>query len=117
MMYEWFADQVYELENFDSTFNYHNYGYDSELFTTDPYLAGNYTVTALSYLDDGTPFVASYEGKTKPIFGTQFHPEKPVTGFYSRSKGYHEWNQIRFNKVFIENRAFVLLSCHSFNCN
>lgn len=102
-MYSWFGDQVFELEQNDYTFNYHKYGLDPDFFLEDEYLQALLEVTAISRLDDGTPFVASYEGKDGlPFFGTQYHPEKPVTGFYSKSKGYHEWEQIRMNKVFIE---------------
>ena len=59
------------------TYNSHRYGIAPETFESDNGLAKFWDVTSESFMPNGTAFVASIEAKNYPVFGTQFHPEKP----------------------------------------
>jgi gamma-glutamyl hydrolase len=71
-----------------------------------------FEVTAISYMPDGRPFVASIESKKYPIFGTQFHPEQAVL-FYGPNHADHSWLSIRLNRHFAD--YFIYLARHSPN--
>ena len=51
-------------------YNSHHYGVNPEKFKSDKGLNSMYEVTAVSLLEDGSPFVASIEGKKYPFYGT-----------------------------------------------
>jgi len=57
-------------------------------------LANFWDVTSLSYTLNGTAFVASIEAKDYPIFGTQFHPEKPSQLWIDEYNIDHSWENI-----------------------
>jgi len=63
------------FEDHNITWNGHNWAVNPASFETDAGLKEMFEVTAISYMPDGRPFVASVEGKKYPFFGTQFHPE------------------------------------------
>lgn len=71
-----------------------------------------FEVTAISYMPDGRPFVASIEGRKYPIFGTQFHPEQAVL-FYGPNNADHSWLSIQLNRHFAD--YFVYLARHNTN--
>jgi len=54
-----------------------------------------FKVTAISYDGDNKPFVAAYEGRNLPIFGTQFHPEK--SSFEWKAHANHHLNSIKIS--------------------
>ena len=68
-MYGWLEEEAYFFEDHALTYNSHAHAIDPNYFETDENLSKLYTLTAVSYLDENTPFTASFEGKDYPIFG------------------------------------------------
>jgi gamma-glutamyl hydrolase len=62
------------LANNPSTPNFHNNGISPQNFTLSG-LDEFYTNLATSIDDNGSTFIASFEAKSYPIWGSQFHPE------------------------------------------
>lgn len=54
----------------------------------------------MSYNETGSEFLASFEGKRFPIYGTQFHPEKPYSVFSANSGINHSWESISVQRKF-----------------
>ncbi len=52
------------------TFNAHSFAISPEYFESDQSLREFWDVTSLSYMPNGTAFVASIEAKEYPIFAT-----------------------------------------------
>jgi imidazoleglycerol phosphate synthase glutamine amidotransferase subunit HisH len=63
-------------------------------FFNDTNLTQIFNVTAISYMPDGRPFVASIESERYPFFGTQFHPEKSSRVFDIEANVNHSWMDI-----------------------
>ena len=112
-MYEWLGDEAYFLEDHAYSFNSHSHSVSPTYFESDENLKELYTLTAVSYLDDGTPFGASFEGKDYPIFATQFHPEKTSHIYYEGKGINHEWMSVQLNRHFAD--YFVYLARHNTN--
>mmetsp|Transcript_24645 Transcript_24645/g.38315 ORF Transcript_24645/g.38315 Transcript_24645/m.38315 type:complete len:193 (+) Transcript_24645:282-860(+) len=66
-----------EYGSHNYTYNSHDLAVGPETYETDAGLKDFWDVTALSYLINGTAFVASIEAKDYPFFATQYHPERP----------------------------------------
>ena len=62
------------------TMNNHAYGVSPDAFTK--YLSNNLTALTTSVDRKGKTFISAMEGKQWPIFGSQFHPEKPMFEWY-----------------------------------
>lgn len=58
------------------TMNNHGSGITPPHFTQSSQLTSIYNLVATSTDRKGKEFVSVFEGKTMPIYGTQFHPEK-----------------------------------------
>lgn len=58
------------------TLNAHEDGVTPEDFYANRLLAENFDVLGIGHDKQSKPFVDAFEGKTMPIFGVQFHPEK-----------------------------------------
>jgi len=82
--------------------NSHSYGVDPQKFDTDKGLSSLFTLTSISYEPEGDmrPFTASMESEKYPIFGVQFHPEKPSFMFTDNSGVNHSWESIELNQSF-----------------
>ena len=61
-----------------------------------------FTPTAISYDNQGVPFVASMESKDYPFFATQYHPEKAQFIFYPGPKIDHSDASIFYNRYFAD---------------
>jgi len=97
---------AYEFERKNFTYNSHRYGISPDTFKTDKGLAKFWDVTSESFMPNGTAFVASIEAKNYPIFGTQFHPEKPSELWVDGLNVNHSWEsielQMHFSRFFVE---------------
>ena len=74
------------------TVNLHSLGVAPADFAGAPPLARDFEVLATNVDRAGRPFVSSFEGRALPIYGSQFHPEKPqfeFTGAYPIPHGWH----------------------------
>ena len=99
-MYSDLGPQAYEFTTHNFTYNSHTYGFHPETFESDPGLKEFWTVTSHSIAPDGTPFVASIEAKNYPIYGTQYHPEKPSELWVDGDNINHTWESIQLNDHF-----------------
>jgi len=61
---------------------------------SDKKLKEFWDVTSISLMPNGTEFTASIESKNYPIFGTQFHPEKPSQLWVDGYNINHSWESI-----------------------
>lgn len=93
-MYAWLGDKAFLFENYNFTYNAHHWGMDPNKFKTDKGLSSMFFHTAISYMPDGRPFVASIESAKYPFYGTQFHPEKPARVFREDLFIDHSWMAI-----------------------
>ena len=74
------------------TENLHVQGVEPAAFAANAALAANYTVLTTNVDRQGRPFVSSFEGKLAPVYGSQFHSEKPAwewTADYAIPHTYH----------------------------
>lgn len=102
-MFKDLGAQAYKFEETPMTLNSHHYSVDPDLFTTDASLAAFYKLTSVSYTPaEGDPFGASMEAYNYPFFGTQFHPEKPMTMFNDGTGINHTWESITLNRYFAD---------------
>jgi len=60
-MYNWLGDRAFLFENYNVTYNAHHWGMNPNKFKTDKGLSALFHHTAISYMSDGRPFVASIE--------------------------------------------------------
>jgi len=58
------------------TINAHNYGVDPSSYVSNSFLYNNFSVLATNMDTTGHEFVSLVEGRSYPIYGSQFHPEK-----------------------------------------
>jgi gamma-glutamyl hydrolase len=56
--------------------NEHSYGLSSAAFAYSQDLTSQVTVLSTNVDKDGKEFISSFEFNDKPVYGTQFHPEK-----------------------------------------
>ncbi|KNC47455.1 gamma-glutamyl hydrolase [Thecamonas trahens ATCC 50062] len=63
------------------TSNLHHSGVTPETFATNAKLTSFLTVLSTNRGRKGRAFVSSFEGKTMPVYGTQYHPERPAYEF------------------------------------
>ena len=99
------------------TMNSHGGAFDPDIFNTDPYLKGNFSVLGISYDRWDQPFVALIESKKElglKWFGAQFHPEKPSYEFNSVTDTDipHNLDSIYVNQYFVE---FFIDECRESN--
>ena len=59
------------------TTNLHHDGVDPKTFVSNAKLAGFFDVLSTNVDTSGHPFVSTIEGKNKPVYGVQWHPERP----------------------------------------
>lgn len=95
-MYSLFGEEEIDaLEKHSLTLNSHLFGVDPTKFKKSVKINELFKLTAISVNETNHPFVASFEGNQLPIYGTQFHPEKPFSVFAENSGINHSWESIR----------------------
>jgi len=67
------------LEKKKSTMQNHKYGISVEDFMSNLHLRRFYNILATSIDNEGKTYVSAMEGKSHPIYGVQFHPERQKT--------------------------------------
>jgi len=93
-MFEGLGPAALDLHLKNMTYNSHNFGISPKTFETDAGLKKFWDVTSVSFMPNGTAFTASIEAKNYPIFGTQFHPEKPSELWIDGYNIDHSWESI-----------------------
>ena len=63
----------------------HNYTIEFNEWKKNENLRTNFTITSFTSNGNSTPYAASVEGTQMPVFGTQFHPEKPGNEWANRA--------------------------------
>lgn len=101
-MYNGFGQNAHEFEKKNLTWNGHVYGIAPDTFKTDHGLASFWDVNSVSFMPNGTAFVASIEAKHYPIFGTQFHPEMPSQLWVDGLNINHSWESIELQNYFAQ---------------
>jgi len=74
------------------TENLHVQGVEPSAFAANAALAASYALLTTNVDRKGRSFVSSFEGKLAPVYGSQFHPEKPAwewTADYAIPHTYH----------------------------
>lgn len=96
--YSLLGRNAFEFEHHNYTYNAHEWSLDPEKMESDAGLKDFWTLTAISHMpnngSDPLPIVASIEAKNYPIFGTQYHPEKPSQLWVEGFDINHEWDSI-----------------------
>ena len=108
--YESLGPKAMEFMKGNFTYNSHSWGLNPKHMITDEGLHNFWDLTAISFMpNNGThplPFVASIEAKKYPIFGTQYHPEKPSELWVDGKAINHSWESIslqsHFSKLLVE---------------
>lgn len=72
------------LVNENVTYNYHRFCYTEQSFSQSP-LKGNWRIMSLNHDKENVEYVSSIEHIKYPFYGVQFHPEKPLYEFVSKS--------------------------------
>ena len=62
-MYEWLGPEAYLFEDHNCTYNSHHWSMNPDKFNTDKGLMSMFKLTAVSYMPDGRPIVASIESE------------------------------------------------------
>eukprot|EP00347_Sterkiella_histriomuscorum_P022553 403338055 len=99
-MFAGLDEKAFLFESYNVTYNAHHWGMNPEKFQTDKGLMSIFKHTAISYMPDGRPFVASIESDQYPFFGSQFHPEKVSRVFKEELNVDHSWLSIGLNRHF-----------------
>ena len=108
--YRGLGNDAQEFTSKNLTYNSHDWGLNPDHIKSDKNLSNFWNLTALSYMPNnasaefphGMPFVASVEAKDYPIFGTQYHPEKPSSEWVPSKKINHSWRSIELQRHFGE---------------
>ncbi len=69
-VYNWLGAEAYLFEDHNVTYNAHHWSMNPDKFNTDKGLMSMFNLTAISYMPDGRPIVASVESEQYPFFGT-----------------------------------------------
>ena len=89
------SDLKTSLASENITYNTHNFGIRADKFTSDPNLRDFFTVLSTNKDSNGKDFVSTYEGKTMPVYGTQWHPEKAIFDWNPDKQINHSSSAIR----------------------
>ena len=112
-MFQGLGDTAFEFSHKNFTYNSHRYGISSDFLESDIQLKEFWDVTSISLMPNGTEFTASIEAKNYPIFGTQYHPEKPSQLWVDGYNINHSWESIKLQQHFSE--IFVAMSRYNPN--
>jgi GMP synthase-like glutamine amidotransferase len=88
---------VYDyLLNYNSTANFHTKCLTTKNVTATQLLEERIGVLSLNYDSNGLQFISSFEDVTRPFYGTQWHPEKPMFEWNVNNTGIpHTWEGVR----------------------
>eukprot|EP00698_Gefionella_okellyi_P006616 TRINITY_DN15940_c0_g1_i1.p1 TRINITY_DN15940_c0_g1~~TRINITY_DN15940_c0_g1_i1.p1 ORF type:complete len:312 (-),score=64.62 TRINITY_DN15940_c0_g1_i1:51-986(-) len=103
------------LDNQAVTMNNHAWGVSLSNYQANNNLTNFFNILSTNVDRAGKTFVSSVEGKTVPVYATQFHPEKPMYEWPVNSAINHDGDSIVANTYFAQ--FFVnqtRLSSHSF---
>jgi len=100
------------LSSHPVTMNNHEEGVTPSDFASHPMLANVFDVLATDVDRNGKAFVALIEGKTLPIYGAQFHPEKPPWEWWSEEVMQHTLPAVVGNSHFA---TFFVDECRKCN--
>ena len=70
MMFRGMGKEAYDFETGNYTYNSHLHAVNPELFKEDEGLKTFWDLTSVSFMPNGTAFVATIESKNYPIYGT-----------------------------------------------
>lgn len=101
-------DDLYLLSTRNMTYNSHTWGILAEHMRESVVLNKMFKITSTSTNEYDQTFVASFEGNTLPLFGTQFHPEKTIGIFNDHLHIDHSWDSIRVQRKFAD--SFVKMA-------
>jgi gamma-glutamyl hydrolase len=90
---------INDLGTLDITMNYHHLGVHPNMYDKYPELKEQLNVLATGTDRNKKPFIALIEGKNLPIYGAQFHPERPQYE-WGVSACPHSEEAIRANMIF-----------------
>lgn len=79
--------------------NQHSNGVSPDAWKLYPGL-NSYVVLSTNDDRQGLPFVSSIEHKTAPVYGVQFHPERPIFEVHDNEAGNHSLRSMRANQYF-----------------
>lgn len=86
--------------------NNHIFGVSPETFLSSPSLCESFTILSTNWDRQGKEFISTVEHVKFPIFGSQWHPEKPIYEWWARESMNHAPESIRANnemaRVFVE---------------
>eukprot|EP00347_Sterkiella_histriomuscorum_P001892 403370267 len=102
------------FENYNITYNHHNWGVSPDKFKTDKGLSSIFYPTSISKDNNGKSYVSSMESNQYPFFATQFHPEKAQFVFYPKTQIDHSTTAIFYNRYFSD---FFVNQCKLNNNN
>jgi gamma-glutamyl hydrolase len=72
------SDEIFSnLAKKNITANVHHFSIQPELYANNDLLKDMFEVLSYNHDRKGRPFVSSIEGRNLPIYGVQWHPEKP----------------------------------------
>ncbi|XP_071830449.1 gamma-glutamyl hydrolase-like [Apostichopus japonicus] len=95
------ADWILEaLQNDALTFNYHSFSVTPQDFNNAKSMKSTYKMVSISKNDDGREFVSVIEGNVYPLFGVQFHPEKPIFAWSPNTKVKHDALSVAVSRYF-----------------
>jgi len=109
------AAGVSTLSNHAVTMNNHHFGVSPDAFASDARLSSLFNVLSTNNDRAGKPFVSSIEGKSIPVYATQWHPEKnqfewnPTEGIDHSAQGVavmSQMSQFFVNQARLSTRAF-----------
>eukprot|EP00112_Aurelia_sp_Birch-Aquarium-sp1_P007176 Seg1782.10 transcript_id=Seg1782.10/GoldUCD/mRNA.D3Y31 product="Gamma-glutamyl hydrolase" protein_id=Seg1782.10/GoldUCD/D3Y31 len=104
-----------EMTNQAITYNNHNWGLHVETYDSNPKIKEFFNLLALSVDLKGIAFGAAFEAKDYPIFGLQWHPEKPLFEWKKELNIDHSFPSLAASQ-YIANifRKETSQSCHNF---
>ncbi|KYQ88154.1 peptidase C26 family protein [Tieghemostelium lacteum] len=88
------------LSTLPITMNNHQYGVSPSTFESTEALTEFFNVLSTNVDRDGNTFISTIEAKNYPIFGTQFHPEKPIFEWWDEEVMNHSFESILANQYF-----------------
>jgi len=96
------------LSNYPITMNNHELGVSPSSFAAHASLSGVFDVLATNVDREGLPFVSLIEAKNMPIYGSQFHSEKPQWEWYPDEVIQHSFVAVQGNAYFM---SFFVNEC------
>ncbi|EGG21402.1 hypothetical protein DFA_01284 [Cavenderia fasciculata] len=87
-----------DLATLSLTMNNHKFGISPSSFMSNPLLNHFFTILSINNDRGGLPFVSTIEAKDYPIYGVQWHPEKPLYEWTNTQDINHSYQSILANQ-------------------